>query len=91
MKELSKASVTRHRIGEESEGQRIDNFLVRICKGVPKSHIYRIVRSGEVRVNSRRVAPDYRLRQDDEVRVPPLQTLVAKPGLVPPGKDFNSV
>jgi len=91
MKELSKASVARHRIGEESEGQRIDNFLVRICKGVPKSHIYRIVRSGEVRVNSRRVAPDYRLQLDDEVRVPPIQVLVANPASVPPGREFPVV
>ncbi len=91
MKELSKASVTRHRIGEESDGQRIDHFLVRICKGVPKSHLYRILRSGEVRVNSGRVAPDYRLKLDDEVRLPPLQTLVAKPGSVPLGKDFRVV
>jgi 23S rRNA pseudouridine955/2504/2580 synthase len=71
MKELSKASVTRRLIGEEAEGQRIDNYLLRVCKGVPKSHVYRILRSGEVRVNSKRIGPEYRLQAGDEVRIPP--------------------
>jgi len=48
-------SVTHVEVGEEELGQRLDNFLIRRCKGVPKSHIYRILRSGEVRVNSKRV------------------------------------
>ena len=60
-------------VGEESEDQRIDNFLVRQLKGVPKSHIYRVLRSGEVRVNSGRVKPDYRLRLGDRVRIPPVR------------------
>ena len=55
-------------------GQRIDNFLLRILKGVPKSHIYRILRSGEVRVNKGRVGPDARLAPGDVVRVPPVRT-----------------
>ena len=46
-------SVTHLVIGEEEQGQRLDNFLIRRCKGVPKSHIYRILRSGEVRVEQR--------------------------------------
>ena len=50
-------SVTHLVIGEEEQGQRLDNFLIRICKGVPKSHLYRILRSGEVRVNSGRIDP----------------------------------
>ena len=66
-------SVARHIIGEDAEGQRIDNFLLKVCKGVPKSHIYRIVRSGEVRVGGGRVKPDYRLVLGDEVRVPPIR------------------
>jgi len=49
-------------VGEEADGQRLDNFLLRHLKGVPKSHVYRVVRSGEVRVNSGRVKPDYRLQ-----------------------------
>lgn len=78
MNDLSKARATLLEVGEESESQRIDNFLVRHLKGVPKSHVYRVLRSGEVRVNSGRVKPDYRLRVGDKVRVPPVR--VATPG-----------
>ena len=60
-------------VGEEGEAQRIDNFLLRELKGVPKSHVYRVLRSGEVRVNSGRVKPDYRLRIGDKVRIPPMR------------------
>lgn len=60
-------------IDEESSGQRVDNFLLRVCKGVPKSHIYKAIRSGEVRVNKGRVAADYRLAAGDLLRVPPLR------------------
>lgn len=66
-------SVTHAVIGEEEEGQRLDNFLIRRCKGVPKSHIYRILRSGEVRVNSGRVDATYRLCVGDNVRIPPIR------------------
>ena len=61
-------------VGEEGEGQRIDNYLVARLKGVPKSHVYRILRSGEVRVNSRRVDAAHRLALGDRVRVPPIRT-----------------
>jgi 23S rRNA pseudouridine955/2504/2580 synthase len=74
MKDLSKDAVNRVTVGEEGDGQRVDNFLVRVLKGVPKSHIYRIVRSGEVRVNGRRVGPDARLAIGDLVRIPPIRT-----------------
>ena len=60
-------------VEEDSAEQRIDNFLARECKGVPRSHLYRIVRSGEVRVNSRRVGPTYRLKPGDRVRIPPIR------------------
>ncbi len=73
MKDLSKVSVQQMEIGSEGAGQRIDNFLLRECKGVPKSHIYRILRSGEVRINSGRVDATYRLREGDRVRIPPLR------------------
>lgn len=66
-------SVTHLVIGEEEQGQRLDNFLIRVCKGVPKSHLYRILRSGEVRVNSGRVAATYRLRTGDKLRIPPIR------------------
>jgi 23S rRNA pseudouridine955/2504/2580 synthase len=82
MKGLSKeTSPLVRRIGEEAAKQRIDNYLIRTLKGVPKSHVYRILRSGEVRVNSRRVGPDYRLKEGDRVRVPP--TRLARPAPAP--------
>jgi len=89
MKELSKAPVSRRQIGEEAEGQRIDNYLLRVCKGVPKSLVYRILRSGEVRVNSRRVTPEYRLRAGDEVRIPPLQLGGETRAAVPAGREYR--
>ena len=69
MNDLSKARATTLEVGEESEAQRLDNFLLRRLKGVPKSHVYRVVRSGEVRVNSGRVKPDYRVKTGDKVSV----------------------
>ena len=59
-------------IEEELAGQRLDNYLLGALKGVPRSHVYRLIRSGQVRVNSGRVAPSYRLRSGDRVRVPPV-------------------
>jgi 23S rRNA pseudouridine955/2504/2580 synthase len=74
MKDLSKDSVNQLTVDEAGEGQRIDNFLLRILKGVPKSHIYRILRSGEVRVNRKRARPDVRLAVGDLLRIPPIRT-----------------
>lgn len=73
MKDLSKESVNWAEIGEDSAGQRIDNFLAKHLKGVPKSHIYRILRSGEVRVNKKRVDQTCRLELGDVVRIPPVR------------------
>lgn len=61
-------------IDASREGQRLDNFLLGHLKGVPKSHVYRILRRGEVRVNSARAAPNYRLQEGDKVRIPPIRT-----------------
>jgi 23S rRNA pseudouridine955/2504/2580 synthase len=75
--ELAAAFLT---VDEASEGQRVDNFLTKVLKGVPKSHIYRILRSGEVRVNKKRIDADFRLSLGDVVRVPPTRaTIVDKP------------
>jgi 23S rRNA pseudouridine955/2504/2580 synthase len=74
MKDLSKDSVNQLTVDETGQGQRIDNFLLRILKGVPKSHIYRILRSGEVRVNRKRARPDVRLAVGDLLRIPPIRT-----------------
>lgn len=60
-------------VDEDAAGQRVDNFLLRQLKGVPKTHVYRIIRSGEVRVNKGRVAADTRLQAGDVVRVPPVR------------------
>ena len=60
-------------VDEASEGQRIDNFLAKTLKGVPKSHIYRILRSGEVRVNKGRIDASHKLAIGDIVRVPPIR------------------
>ena len=88
-----KAIAVRHeRIDEAAAGQRIDNYLLRIAKGVPKSHVYRILRSGEVRVNGRRVQQTYRLQEGDEVRIPPIR--VAEPthaAAAPAGKPLPVV
>lgn len=82
MNELGNARATLLEVGKEGEAQRIDNFLLQRLKGVPKSHVYRVLRSGEVRVNSGRVKPDYRLRAGDRVRLPPLR--LAAPSQRPP-------
>lgn len=73
MAEVSKSSVTQALITENEHGQRLDNLLLKKCKGVPKSHVYRIVRSGQVRVNGHRAEVSYRLQAGDLVRIPPLR------------------
>jgi 23S rRNA pseudouridine955/2504/2580 synthase len=90
----SKVNVTvrYEQIDESAAGQRIDNYLLRVAKGVPKSHIYRILRGGEVRVNGRRVSQAYRLIAGDDVRIPPLR--IAEPSAplpAPAGKPFPVV
>jgi 23S rRNA pseudouridine955/2504/2580 synthase len=74
MKDLSKDSARRLTVGEAGAGQRVDNFLLRHLKGVPKSHVYRLLRRGEVRLNSGRVKPDAKLAEGDVLRIPPLRT-----------------
>ena len=82
MVHLSKAegspSVRIQTVDEGSAGQRIDNYLTKILKGVPKSHLYRILRSGEVRVNSKRVDATYRVEDGDKIRIPPIRTTVTE-------------
>ncbi|MDP5029006.1 MAG: 23S rRNA pseudouridine(955/2504/2580) synthase RluC [Paraglaciecola sp.] len=71
-------------IEPELEGQRIDNFLRTFLKGVPKSLIYRILRKGEIRVNKKRVKPEYKLLANDELRIPPIR--VSEPSELPSTK-----
>ena len=73
MTDLSFQKVQFVTIDPELEGQRIDNFLRTFLKGVPKSLIYRILRKGEVRVNKKRVKPEYKLQPNDELRIPPVR------------------
>ena len=73
MTEIGKNSVSQVTVDEASAGQRIDNFLCKHLKGVPKSHLYRILRDGQVRVNSKRVDATYRLQLEDVVRIPPVR------------------
>lgn len=70
------AEVRMHTVSEDEAGQRIDNYLFRQCKGVPKSHVYRILRSGEIRVNKRRVNQTYRIEAGDIIRIPPVRLAV---------------
>lgn len=67
-------------VATEDAGQRIDNFLLRHLKGVPRSLVYRILRRGEVRVNKGRIKPEYRVRAGDQVRIPPVRTGQPAPG-----------
>src|SRR4249919_3361337 len=70
------------RVPEERDGQRIDNFLLNQLKGAPRSLIYKIVRSGQVRINGKRAKPDSRVAGGDEIRIPPV--VLGEPGDVRP-------
>jgi 23S rRNA pseudouridine955/2504/2580 synthase len=69
----AKSPVVLHKVSDEESGQRIDNFLMRHFKSVPRSRVYRLLRKGEVRVNRKRVDAEYRLAAGDEVRLPPVR------------------
>lgn len=78
-------------VDEAGEGQRLDNFLLRLLKGVPKTHVYRVIRSGEVRVNKGRAAADTRLALGDEVRVPPVRVAQRTEAAPAPPREFPEV
>src|SRR5690606_7799897 len=71
-KKSEKATVRIATVDDEAAGQRLDNYLLGQLKGVPRTHVYRLIRSGQVRVNSGRAAPSTRLAAGDRVRVPPV-------------------
>lgn len=76
-------------VDEGSEGQRLDNFLIKSLKGAPKTLVYRIIRSGEVRVNKGRASADTRVSIGDDVRVPPLRLSEVSPDDAPvPPREF---
>ena len=83
------AAVQRLTIDEGGAGQRLDNFLIKVLKGAPKTLVYRIIRSGEVRVNKGRASADTRLNLGDEVRVPPLRlSEKSEDAAAVPAKEF---
>ena len=77
-------------IDEGSAGQRLDNFLLRELKGVPKTHVYRVIRAGEVRVNKGRAQADTRLELGDVVRVPPVR-VAERAEVAAPAREFPIV
>ena len=88
---VSQPAVKRLVVDEESAGQRLDNFLMRHLKGVPKTHVYRIIRSGEVRINKGRCSADSRVQTGDEVRVPPVRVsekVAEKAARPAPAREF---
>lgn len=79
------ATEVRHiEIGADRQGQRLDNFLLSALKGVPRSHVYRLLRRGEVRVNRGRAKPDYRLQEGDIVRLPPVRDVTPEARVADP-------
>ena len=82
------ASVHYVQVDEGSAGQRLDNFLIKRLKGVPKSHVHRVIRSGEVRVNQGRAAADTRLAIGDKIRVPPVRVAATGDPLAVPPREF---
>lgn len=83
------AAVKNLTVDEESAGQRLDNFLLRHLKGVPKTHVYRIIRTGEVRINKGRASADTRVQTGDLVRMPPVRVSTPSPDApVAPGREF---
>jgi len=88
------AAVQHLTVDEESAGQRLDNYLIRVLKGVPKTHIYRIIRSGEVRRNKGRVSADDRIQAGDVLRIPPIrlsERAEAKAAQPAPAREFPVV
>lgn len=88
------ASVRLLEVDEDSSGQRLDNFLMRHLKGVPKTHVYRIIRSGEVRINKGRVSAETRVQSGDVVRLPPVrisEKVAEKADRPAPAKDFPAL
>ncbi len=86
---MSNNSVKNIIVSEEEQGQRLDNFLARHLKGVPKTRIYKLLRKGEFRVNKGRKKPDYRIQTDDVVRIPPIR--VSEENTYKPGAKILEV
>jgi 23S rRNA pseudouridine955/2504/2580 synthase len=75
-------------VDAESAGQRLDNYLLRLLKGVPKTHVYRVIRSGEVRLNKGRAGADSRVAEGDLIRVPPMRLPAPSTHAPAPPREF---
>ncbi len=83
------ASAVRHLlVDDESAGQRLDNLLLRMLRGVPHSHVYRVIRSGEVRVNGGRASAQTRVEAGDQVRLPPMRLADRTQSPAAPAREF---
>jgi len=89
MSSESPVKVRHVRAGARESGQRLDNFLIRELPGVPKSHIYRLLRSGQVRINGGRCKPERKLAEGDEIRIPPVRVAPANTPVRPPDEVLN--
>ena len=78
-------------VGDEEAGQRIDNYLFRILKGVPRTRIYKAIRSGEVRVNGSRVKVSYRIEREDRIRIPPVRVSAHSRKITPSPDWLNRI
>jgi 23S rRNA pseudouridine955/2504/2580 synthase len=85
------SSVRTVEVGPERDGQRVDNCLAVLLKGVPKTHIYRLLRTGQVRVNGRRAKPDTRLAAGDRLRIPPVRTAEREASGAPPASMLEEI
>ena len=91
---MAAAAVRLVAVDADSAGQRLDNFLIRQLKGVPKTHVYRIIRSGEVRVNKGRASAETRVEAGDLVRIPPVRVsekIAAKAEQPAPAREFPAL
>jgi 23S rRNA pseudouridine955/2504/2580 synthase len=82
---MQASSVQRVAVPADRDGQRLDNLLFNLLKGVPRTHVYRLLRTGQVRVNGKRAKPDTRVATGDELRIPPVR--MAPPGEVPKASE----
>jgi 23S rRNA pseudouridine955/2504/2580 synthase len=84
------APAVRHlTVDAESAGQRLDNYLMRLLKGVPKTHVYRVIRSGEVRINKGRAHADTRVAEGDDIRLPPVRVSEKTASAPAPAREFD--